>query len=76
MNSEKTHSNSGRARTRANPFLRGFMDGVAGLFNIFGAARPWSGTPEDDAQELRADVEQIAEDFYAVFASIESTARK
>lgn len=76
MNSNATDLDSSAARARPNPLLRGFMEGAAGLFDIFGACRLRCGTPEDDAEELRGDVERIAQDFYAVFANIESASNK
>jgi hypothetical protein len=77
MNSDETHLGSSRGmRVRANPFLRGFIDCAAGLLDIFGSGRSRTGTPVDDARELRADVARIAEDFHAVFARIDSTAKK
>jgi hypothetical protein len=59
-----------------NPFVRGFIQGTASLLNIFGAARGNRGTADSDARELRGDVEQIAQDFAAVFSSIASTSKK
>jgi hypothetical protein len=63
------------ART-PNAFIRGFIKGAAGLLNLFPAKHSHSGTPEDDALELLADVEEVAQDFYAVLPHIETTAIK
>jgi hypothetical protein len=79
MNSDKMHiGRFGDARARRSPFLRGFIEGTAGLFDVFGvrALRGGRGTSEDDARELYRDVECIAQDFHAVLSSIESTAGK
>jgi hypothetical protein len=69
---------SDTTRTRTNAFFRGFIEGAAGLFNIFciGAGQRRHGTPEDDARELLGDVEQIAQDFHAVLSGIEATSKK
>lgn len=79
MNSNTMHigaSDTTRARTSA--LFRGFMDGAASLFDIFrsGAGRQEPGTPEDDARELRGDVERIAQDFDVVLSSIRPISKK
>jgi hypothetical protein len=63
---------------RSNAFFRGFIEGAAGLFDIFciGASKRRRGTPEDDARELRGDVEQIAQDFHVVLSGIDANPKK
>ena len=65
-------------QTRSDAFLRGLIEGAAGLLDIFRvrAAQRRRGTPEDDARELRGDVEEIAQDFRAVLSGIDLTSRK
>jgi hypothetical protein len=64
--------------TRSNPFLRGFLEGAAGLLDLFaiGSQPSTRRTPEDDTRKLRSDVEQIAQDFRAVLTGIETTSKK
>jgi hypothetical protein len=59
-------------QTPEHPFIRGFLDGTAGLFDILGVrARPqWRRTPEDDARRLQRDFQRIAQDFHAVLSKI------
>jgi hypothetical protein len=78
MNAHTTVHDSSNGEPAHNGFFRGFVEGATSLFDIFrlrdGERR--SGTPEDDAYELRSDVECIAGDFDAVLARIESASRK
>ena len=69
---------NGITQTRSTTFLRGFIEGAAGLLDIFRARtiQRSRGTPEDDARELLGDVEEIAQDFHAVLSGIESTSKK
>ena len=78
MNSNKMRIGESRAARPSNPFFRGFIQGTASLLDIFGAGarRREPGTLENDAQELRGDVEQIAQDFQVVLSNIASTTRK
>ena len=56
-----------------HPFAEGFLDGMAGMFDIFGVrARPHRETPEDDARNLHRDVERVAEDFRTVLSRLAS----
>jgi hypothetical protein len=59
-------------RTREHPFIRGFLYGTAGLFDILGVrARPlWRRTPADDARNLQLDFQRIAQDFRTVLSKI------
>ena len=54
------------------PFSRGFLDGMAGMFDIFGvrARARQRRTPEDDARNLHRDVQRIGEDFRTVLSKI------
>jgi hypothetical protein len=65
-------------QTPMHPFTRGFVDGVAGLFDILGVrARPRKRrTPEDDARNLHRDVERIGQDFRKVLSEIGSLSPK
>lgn len=69
---------SGTTPIRSNAFMRGLIEGAAGLFDIFGvgATQRRSTTPEDDARELRSDVDQIAQDFRVVLSGIEAGSKK
>ena len=57
-----------------SPFVRGFLEGMAGLFDILGVrARPQKRrTPQDDARNLHGDLQRIGEDFNAVLSKIGS----
>jgi hypothetical protein len=59
-------------QTSEHPFIRGFLDGTVGLFDILGVrARPlWRRTPEDDARNLQRDFQRIAQDFRTVLSKI------
>jgi hypothetical protein len=75
------HGNSAQPDICVNPrtggaLLRGFIEGAAGLLNIFGAKAAKPGTPEDDALALMGDVEELARDFHAVLPTIEARARQ
>jgi len=73
MNGNTMHiSASDATRARTSTFFRGFIQGAASLLDIFRAGSGWRehGTPEDDACELRGDVELIAQDFHVVLSSI------
>ncbi len=78
MNSTTIQLDESGTRAGTSAFLRGFVKGAAGLLDIFrsGVGQQARGTPEDDARELRGDVEAIAQDFHAVLSSIESGSKK
>jgi hypothetical protein len=61
-----------------HPFIRGFLDGTAGLFDILGVRGRalWRRTPEDDARNLQRDFQRIAQDFHAVLSKIGLPVRK
>ena len=61
--------------SKQHPFVRGFIEGMAGLFDVLGV-RVGHRTPEDDARELSRDVELIAQDFHAVLSKIGSSLPK
>jgi hypothetical protein len=57
---------------KQHPFVRGFIEGMAGLFDVLGV-RVGHRTPADDARELSRDVERIAQDFHTVLSKIGSS---
>jgi hypothetical protein len=61
--------------SKQHPFVRGFIEGLAGLFDILGV-RAGRRTPEDEARELAHDVELIAQDFHEVLSEIGSSLPK
>jgi hypothetical protein len=76
MDGSTTQQQGPDTRPQPNAFVRGLLEGAAGLLDIFRARRDRPGTPEDDALALRGDVEAIARDFYAVLPSVELNAKK
>ena len=70
--STQPHGRPTSSQTSEHPFIRGFLDGAAGLFDILGVrARPlWRRTPEDDARNLQRDFQRIAQDFRTVLSKI------
>ena len=80
MNSRRTQLD-GRIefrRTPRHPFLRGSLEGMAGLFDIFGvrARSRKRRTPEDDARNLHRDLQRIGQDFRTVLSKIGSPLHK
>lgn len=75
MNPQSTqrhdHTTSSR-QTPQHPFIRGFLEGTAGLFDILGVrGKPlWRRTPEDDARNLQRDFQRIAQDFQRVLSKL------
>lgn len=63
---------SATRRARARSLLSGIIAGAARSFDILGAsARPIEElTPEDDARNLRGDLERIGQDFSHVLARL------
>jgi hypothetical protein len=61
-----------------HPFARGFVQGLAGMFDIFGvrARTRKRRSPEDDARNLHGDVQRIGDDFRTVFSKIRATLPK
>ena len=76
MDGSTIQSDAGNETRTPNAFVRGFIEGAAGLFDIFRVRVSQQGTPEDDALELLDDVEEIARDFYAVLPNIEAASKK
>ena len=80
MNSSRTqsHDRIKSHQTPRHPFTRGFLEGMAGLFDILGVrARPRKRrTPEDDAGNLNRDLQRIGLDFRTVLSKIESAPPK
>jgi hypothetical protein len=61
-----------------SPFARGFIRGMAGMFDIFGtrATSRKRRSPQDDARNLHRDVQRIGDDFRAVFSKIRAAQPK
>ena len=74
----QSHDRITSRQTPRHPFIRGFLEGTAGLFDVLGVrARPlWRRTPEDDARNLHRDFQRIAQDFRTVLSKIGSPSPK
>jgi hypothetical protein len=64
--------------TAPHPFARGFIGGMAGMFDIFSVRTRLRErrSPEDDARNLHRDVQRIGDDFRAVFSKLGATLPK
>lgn len=71
-NTQAHRCTSSSRQTPERPFIRGFVDGTVGLFDILGVrARPlWRRTPDDDARNLQRDFQRVAQDFRTVLSKI------
>jgi hypothetical protein len=66
------HRRTGSRPSPMHPFVRGFIQGMAGTFDIFGvrARLRKQRSPADDARNLHRDVERIGADFRTVLSKL------